>query len=303
MAPFRSDPMANDQSQIVAFSSRGPTKDKRNKPDVVAPGTFVLSTRSTMLAPNNMAWAAFPKSRLYFYMGGTSMATPLVSGAVALLRQYLRTAQNIAVIKKLEGRKMTAQDRLQHFDAWMDPATNQCQQTIYMAKYNETPVEKDDIFKIITQADPSRPFATEGDTSFAAQVLLRRPGGPMGRRNIDWDVQEVMTGASRRDWLRYRSLWFSMLSQGVLRAGAQLTFRLHLQPSDVGWVDMALQTPLLDPTRARTELGWEPQHSAEEAMRDLLNGLAGDTGLKTPPLERKSRAEELAGGVGSRDAE
>jgi subtilisin family serine protease len=95
-APFHSDPMANDPGQIVAFSSRGPTKDKRNKPDVVAPGTFVLSTRSTMIAPNNMAWAAFPKSRLYFYMGGTSMATPLVSGAVALVRQYLRSAQSIA---------------------------------------------------------------------------------------------------------------------------------------------------------------------------------------------------------------
>src|SRR5262249_52415771 len=39
-------------------------------------------------------------------------------------------------------------------------------------------------------------------------------------RNIDFDVQEVMTGASPRDWLRYRTLWFSLLSQGFLRAGA-----------------------------------------------------------------------------------
>jgi UDP-glucose 4-epimerase len=89
----------------------------------------------------------------------------------------------------------------------------------------------------------------------------------------------------------------------VLRAGAQLTFRLHLQPSDAGWVDMALQTPLLDSSRARTELGWEPQHSAEEALCDLLDGLAGDEGLKTPPLERKSRTEEVAGGVGSREVD
>jgi UDP-glucose 4-epimerase len=89
----------------------------------------------------------------------------------------------------------------------------------------------------------------------------------------------------------------------VLRAGAQLTYKLHLQPSDVGWVDMALQAPLLDSTRARTELGWEPQHSAEDAIRDLLDGLAGDKGLKTPPLERKSRAEELADGVGSREVD
>jgi len=64
------------------------------------------------------------------------------------------TTNNIAVIKKLEGRKMSAADRLQHYDAWMDPVTHQCQQTIYMATYNDQPAEKDDIFKILTQADP-----------------------------------------------------------------------------------------------------------------------------------------------------
>jgi branched-chain amino acid transport system substrate-binding protein len=64
------------------------------------------------------------------------------------------TTNNIAVIKKLEGRKMSAADRLQHYDAWMDPVTHQCQQTIYMATYNDQPAEKDDIFKILTQAEP-----------------------------------------------------------------------------------------------------------------------------------------------------
>ncbi len=64
------------------------------------------------------------------------------------------TTNNIAVIKKLEGRKMSARDRMQHYDAWIDPITHQCQQTIYMASYNEAPAEKDDIFKILTWADP-----------------------------------------------------------------------------------------------------------------------------------------------------
>src|SRR5688500_13718364 len=64
------------------------------------------------------------------------------------------TTQNIAVIKKLEGRQMKAADRLQHHDAWIDPVTHQCQQTIYMAAYNDQPAEKDDIFKILSQVDP-----------------------------------------------------------------------------------------------------------------------------------------------------
>jgi len=64
------------------------------------------------------------------------------------------TTNNIAVIKKLEGRKMSARDRLQHFDAWMDPVTHQCQQTIYMASYNDQPAEKDDIYKILARSEP-----------------------------------------------------------------------------------------------------------------------------------------------------
>ncbi|MBE9568759.1 MAG: S8 family serine peptidase [Proteobacteria bacterium] len=96
VAPYKDDPMANNPDQVVAFSSRGPTTDGRIRPDVLAPGTFILSTRSTMIANNNTAWAAFPASRKYFHMGGTSMATPLAAGAATLVRQYLRRDANIA---------------------------------------------------------------------------------------------------------------------------------------------------------------------------------------------------------------
>lgn len=64
------------------------------------------------------------------------------------------STNNLAVIRKLEGRKMSARDRMQHFDAWIDPATHQCQQTIYMASYNEAPAEKDDIFKVLSHIEP-----------------------------------------------------------------------------------------------------------------------------------------------------
>jgi branched-chain amino acid transport system substrate-binding protein len=75
-------------------------------------------------------------------------------------REYLRVIEEVgstnslAVIKKLEGRKMSAVDRMQHHDAWIDPATHQVQQTIYMASYNDKPVEKDDIFRIMANVPP-----------------------------------------------------------------------------------------------------------------------------------------------------
>jgi branched-chain amino acid transport system substrate-binding protein len=64
------------------------------------------------------------------------------------------TTNNLAIIKKLEGRRMSAADRMQHHDAWIDPNTHQCQQTIYMAAYNDKPAEADDIFKIMSQVPP-----------------------------------------------------------------------------------------------------------------------------------------------------
>jgi branched-chain amino acid transport system substrate-binding protein len=75
-------------------------------------------------------------------------------------RELLRVVEevgstnNLAVIRKLEGRKMSAAERLQHHDAWIDPVTHQVQQTIYMASYNDKPAEKDDIFKILANVPP-----------------------------------------------------------------------------------------------------------------------------------------------------
>jgi len=73
-----------------------------------------------------------------------------------LLRAVERagTTNNIKVIKELEALKVSARDRMQDFDAYMNPVTHQLQQTIYMATYNDAPAEKDDIFKILSKVPP-----------------------------------------------------------------------------------------------------------------------------------------------------
>ncbi len=62
---------------ISYFSSRGPTADGRQKPDVVAPGERIMSCR------NKVKKAASTVDDLYVEMSGTSMATPHVSGVAA----------------------------------------------------------------------------------------------------------------------------------------------------------------------------------------------------------------------------
>jgi UDP-glucose 4-epimerase len=91
---------------------------------------------------------------------------------------------------------------------------------------------------------------------------------------------------------------------GLLRAGAALSYRLHLQPSEPGWLDMGLAVPLMDTTRARNELGWNPRHGADEALSELLAGIRDRAGLDTPPLAPQTggplRVRELLTGVGRR---
>ena len=70
----------------------------------------------------------------------------------------------------------------------------------------------------------------------------------------------------------------------ALRAATDLTWRARLQPTPPGWLDMGLAVPLMDSTRAREELGWQPRHSASDALLELLDGLRRSAGLDTPPL-------------------
>jgi nucleoside-diphosphate-sugar epimerase len=56
----------------------------------------------------------------------------------------------------------------------------------------------------------------------------------------------------------------------LLRGAAALTWRLRLQPSPEGWVDMALGVPVMNTSRIREELGWDPDRSGGEALLELL---------------------------------
>jgi serine protease AprX len=86
--------VSDDPDGMAAFSSRGPTEEDRIKPDVVAPGTNILSVRSSAYAgAAPPLWGELPATdplfKRYCWSGGTSMSTPLVAGAVALIRQHL----------------------------------------------------------------------------------------------------------------------------------------------------------------------------------------------------------------------
>jgi nucleoside-diphosphate-sugar epimerase len=90
----------------------------------------------------------------------------------------------------------------------------------------------------------------------------------------------------------------------VLRGGAAAAFHLRITPTPPGWVDMALDVPLMDTSRAQDVLGWSPRRSAGDALLELLDGMRNGSGLPTPTLEPGAgvgaRAREVLSGVGSR---
>jgi subtilisin family serine protease len=81
----------------AAFSSRGPTRDGRAKPDVLAPGVGIVAARSV---PADPAWTGHPSLTR---KSGTSMAAPHVTGAVALLFEAAGRALTIGEVRDALG--------------------------------------------------------------------------------------------------------------------------------------------------------------------------------------------------------
>ncbi len=92
--------------------------------------------------------------------------------------------------------------------------------------------------------------------------------------------------------------------RGALRRAAEVSWQLRLQPTHPSWLDMGLDTPLMDTTRAREELGWRAHRSSEEALAELIEGIRHGAGFGTPPLAPRAggrlRLREIATGVGAR---
>ncbi|MBN6050914.1 NAD-dependent epimerase/dehydratase family protein [Nonomuraea sp. RK-328] len=92
----------------------------------------------------------------------------------------------------------------------------------------------------------------------------------------------------------------AFLARTAMAAG----WHLRLLPAAPGLLEMLLQVPLMDVTRAREVLGWTPAHSSQEAVEAVVEGLHEGAGADTAPLAPDEgpagRLKETATGVGGR---
>ena len=84
-----------NEENVAPFSSRGPTADGRIKPELLAPGQYIVSARSNGAGGAHCGSGVAPtestgNNGALLSMAGTSMATPVMAGNAALVRQYFQ---------------------------------------------------------------------------------------------------------------------------------------------------------------------------------------------------------------------
>ena len=89
------------------------------------------------------------------------------------------TTNNRKVIQALEGLKVSAEDRMQHHDAYMNAATHQMQQTIYLATANSGTEDPDDMFRMLSQSSPEEIRDTGADAACMMESLDDTPSYEM----------------------------------------------------------------------------------------------------------------------------
>jgi UDP-glucose 4-epimerase len=141
--------------------------------------------------------------------------------------------------------------------------------------------------------------AVHGDDVGEAYRLAATDERARGAYNVAADpVLDVATLARA---LRARPL---ELPVGVVRAAADGSWRLRLQPTPPGWLDMGMSVPVMDSGRIRRELGWEPRRTADDALLELIDGMRERAGAPTPPLDPRAggplRVREFATRVGGK---
>lgn len=135
-------------------------------------------------------------------------------------------------------------------------------------------------------------------TDDAADAYVRAAvGGMSGAFNIA--AEHVVDTTTLANLLRASS---APVPASFVRAAVDVAWRAHLVPASPELFDAVMRLPVMDMGRARNELGWSPQYTAEETLSEFLEGMREAEGADTPPLRPsqglRGRLREFGTGVG-----
>ena len=114
--------------------------------------------------------------------------------------------------------------------------------------------------------DPGVPFQLvhHDDVATALEAAVLGLGEP-GVYNLAGDG--TLTLADLADALGWYSIPVPELAVG---AAAELVARLPFVPNEAQWIESARRPVIMDTTRARTLLGWQPRHDARETLDQMV---------------------------------
>lgn len=122
--------------------------------------------------------------------------------------------------------------------------------------------------------DPGVPFQLVHHDDVAAAFLTAVLGrGAPGPYNLAGEGQVTMSElASALGWYSFP------VPEAALDSLAEVVARVPLVPAQAQWIESIRQPVLMDTSKARRELGWEPQHDALQTLREMVNA-AREQGL------------------------
>ncbi|MGW0336365.1 SDR family oxidoreductase [Streptomyces sp. NPDC003011] len=152
------------------------------------------------------------------------------------------------------------------------------QRRIFGGRFLPGPLARPDLLPFLPDIPGLRVQALHTDDAAKAYQLALRTNvdGPFnlaGEPTVDVELLGEMLGARP-----------VRLPRTAARSAIAAAWGLHLLPASPHLFDAVLRLPLMDCSRARTELGWIPEHTATEVLEEFLHGMQQGAGGETVPL-------------------
>ncbi|MEU5598322.1 SDR family oxidoreductase [Streptomyces sp. NPDC020298] len=153
------------------------------------------------------------------------------------------------------------------------------QRRIFGGRFLPGPLARPELMRFLPDVPGLRVQALHTDDAAEAYRMALRSPDARGAYNLAAEPPvdaELLSGMLGTRPVR--------LPRTAARSALAAAWGLHLVPASPHLFDAVLRLPIMDCTRARTELGWRPQRTATDVLQEFLGGLQQGAGAGTEPL-------------------